>query len=126
MARVLVVEDDPHVRLLLRRLLEQAGHEVAEAGDGDEALSHYRQSLEDVVVMDLVLPCKEGLETIRCLKREFPEAKIIAISGGGRTRQPTSYLKLAEQFGAARSLPKPFGAAELLDAVGDVLAEGKK
>ena len=83
MARILVVDDLDYIRALARRTLELAGHEVAEAVDGGEALALYRRRPADVVVCDLVMPVLDGLETLRALRREFPDVAFVAMSGAG-------------------------------------------
>ena len=83
MAVVLVIEDDDHLRGLLRAVLERAGHTVEDAPNGAAGLKRFYSHPADVVVTDIIMPEKEGLETIIELKRDHPEVKIIAISGGG-------------------------------------------
>lgn len=120
MARVLVVDDEEIIRQMLRRGLQQAGHDVDEAADGNEALRLQRENPADVIVTDIIMPEKEGMELILLLKREFPDTKIIAISGGGRIGAQ-GYLELAQRFGAARVFGKPFELAELTDAIDELL-----
>jgi len=120
MARILVVDDEAQIRVLLRQLLIREGYEVDEAPNGNIALKKFRENPFDLVIMDLIMPDKEGLETILELKKEFGEAKIIAISGGGRVG-PDSYLKYAKGFGALHTLTKPIENAELLRAIREVL-----
>ena len=125
MATILLVEDDDGVRKLLHKALVDAGHEVEEASNGDLALAAYRRQPRDLVITDLVMPEKDGLETISLLRRINPSVKIIAISGGGRTLGLGQlYLETAQSIGAARILAKPFAASALLSAVSEVLAEG--
>ena len=119
MSCILVIEDNDNFRLLLRLQLESAGYEVREARNGTEGLQRYGEQPVDVVVCDLFMPEKEGLETIREL-RQAGEAKIIAISGDGL--DATSFLRVALHFGAARALSKPFESSELLTAIGEVLS----
>ncbi len=121
MAVVLVIDDDQEIRRLLRRILERAGHGVQEAGSGLEGIQKYRSDPADLVITDIVMPEKEGLETIQELRRDFPDAKIIAMSGGGRIG-PKGYLKLAEKLGAARAFSKPFDRMEMVTAVDELLA----
>ena len=122
MARILLVEDDDAVRVTLRRSLEAAGHEVEDAPNGEVALAAYRRRASDVVVTDLVMPEKNGLEMIMELRRLDPAVKIIAMSGGGRTLGPGQlYLESAKLFGALRVLSKPFTSAALLKALSEVL-----
>lgn len=125
MATILLVEDDDGVRKLLHRTLVNAGYEVEEASNGDIALAAYRRQPRDLVITDLVMPEKDGLETISALRRINPSAKIIAISGGGRTLGLGQlYLETAQSIGAARVLAKPFTSTALLTAVSELLAEG--
>jgi len=106
MARILVVDDEEQVRLLLRIFLEKKGHEVIEAVDGEEGINLYRQTPTDLIITDLIMPKKDGLNMIMELKKEFPKVKIIAISGGGAI-EPKRYLALAQGLGAGRILYKP-------------------
>ncbi len=116
MARILVVEDDYQVRAMLRLTLERVGYEVDEAANGRAACEKFRKRPPDLTITDIVMPEQEGIETIIRLRREFPDAKIIAISGGARGG-PDVYLDSAEKFGAARTFTKPVDQAELLEAV---------
>ena len=84
MARILIVDDDIMFLSLLRDLLAPEGHDILEATNGIEALDIFREASVDLVVTDIVMPEKEGLQTILELKKESPTSKIIAISGGGR------------------------------------------
>jgi len=119
-ARILIMDDDAQIREMLRQLLERAGYEVAEAPDGRQGIRLYRQAPADLVITDIIMPEKEGLETIRELLRDFPDVKILAISGGGRVLAD-EYLRLAKQFGAERTLAKPFDQKELLEAVHELV-----
>lgn len=120
MALILVVDDDDQVRAMLQTTLTRAGHDVLDAPDGKQAIELFRQQPADLVIMDIIMPEKEGLETILELKREFPAVQIIAISGGGRLG-PESYLESARRFGAARAFIKPIDREELLAAIEDLL-----
>ena len=119
--RILVIDDDPAFRALMRVMLETSGYEVQEAGDGKAGVARYREEPSDVVITDILMPEQEGLETIRDLRHLDPQAKIIAMSVGGEG--PTGYLSIAVKFGAHRILHKPFSRDELLAAVADVLAD---
>lgn len=121
MARILVVDDEELARFTMREILEGAGHEVEEAKNGAQGISLQRSRRFDVVVTDIIMPEKEGVQTIIELRQEFPSLPIIAISGGGRTRN-LDFLKIAEQYGAKKILPKPFSEEELLSAVEGCLA----
>jgi CheY-like chemotaxis protein len=120
MSRILVVDDDDGFRRTLCQTLLRAGHEVLAAPDGSAALKFYRQQPVDLVITDLIMPDKEGLETILELRRLQPELKIIAVSGGGRNRLG-EYLPIARRLGAAKTLAKPFTSQEILAAVASLL-----
>lgn len=122
MGRILIVEDDKAVRALLRQILERAGHEVTDAGNGQEAIARYRDNPADLIITNILMPEKEGLETIQELRRNHPGIKIIAISGGGQIG-PADYLDIARRFGARRTFSKPFDRKELLRAVDELLSE---
>jgi len=120
MARVLVIDDDVLVRLMVRHMLEQAGHEVTDAEDGAVAVDLCGQSPPDLVITDINMPGKDGWETIVALRSQFPHLKIIAISGGDQ--QQTSFnLSLSTRLGADRIFTKPVPKAELLSAVAELL-----
>ncbi|MBK9171281.1 MAG: response regulator [Bryobacterales bacterium] len=116
---ILVVDDDPGVRLVLEGLLGSAGYRVRAAADGRAALQLYRQAPADLVLMDLIMPEQEGLETISQLRQEFPEARIVAMSGA----HPDHYLHAAGLLGADATLHKPFGPKEPLRTIARVLEE---
>jgi len=122
MVRILVVDDDKEVRGMLRQMLERAGYEVVDAPDGNVALKLYREQPTDLVITDLIMPDKEGIETIMELRRDFPDVKIIAISGGGRVG-PRDYLRMAKMLGAQRIFTKPLDRLELLNAIEELLNE---
>jgi CheY-like chemotaxis protein len=105
---------------MVRLVLEDAGHQVQEAGDGKEALESFKKRRPDVVVTDLVMPNKEGIETIIELRRSCRDVKIIAMSGGGRNNAD-DYLILAKRFGACITLTKPFANKEMIEAVNTAL-----
>ncbi len=121
MARILVVDDESDIRTLVSRILKQAGHDVFEAAEGNEAVSLFRKHLPDLLITDIIMPEKEGLETISELRRDFPNIRIVAISGGGKSLDREACLQFAKSLGANRALAKPFSKQELLDAVQDVL-----
>ncbi len=123
MAEILIVEDDVSARAVLRESLELAGYQVREAGDGEEALRELDREMTDLAIIDLFMPRKEGLETIREVRGKFPDLRIIAISGGGNRGQ-LEYLPIAERFGANKVLAKPFEQSTLLGTVEELLASG--
>ena len=120
MARILVIDDDKYVRTSIRAVLEGVGHEVMDAGDADIGLSMQRSNPFDMAIVDLVMPKKEGLETIRELKHDYPHLPIIAISGGGDIVRK-NFFQAAELFGAKITLDKPFDGGDLLAAIADAL-----
>ena len=119
MPHVLVIDDDDPVREMLRMTLERNGYEVRTAEDGEKGLRLMRQQAPDLVVIDIVMPNKEGLETIPELRRDFPGVKIIGISGAGEG--PGSYLATAKHLGASRTFSKPLNIPQFLDAVRELL-----
>ncbi len=121
MTRVLVIDDEELARFALREILESANYEVDEAQNGAEGIKKQNQTPFDLVVTDIIMPVKEGVETTIELKRNFPDIKIIVISGGGRTRN-LDFLEMAKKFGADMALAKPFSNDEFLAAVEKTLA----
>jgi CheY-like chemotaxis protein len=120
MASILVVEDEELVRITLEHVLTHEKHDVATASNGVEALHLAKQRTFDLVITDLVMPEKEGIETIIDLRRDNPDLKIIAISGVGRSNV-ASYLDLAKQLGADATITKPFGVDTLLKVLHQLL-----
>jgi DNA-binding response OmpR family regulator len=121
MARILIIDDDDQVRKMLRLTLNAAGFDVVEAHDGKVAMKLFHQDpLVDLVITDLIMPEKEGIETIIELRRDFPNVPIIAISGGGRI-DPEDYLVLAKKLGAKITLEKPFSRKDIIDAVNELI-----
>ena len=120
MALILVVDDEPLMRRTVRAVLERAGHEVEEAQDGNEALRKFSDLQPDLVLTDIVMPDREGVETIGQLRRLNETVPIIAMSGGGSVGG-SLFLELAEQLGATRTLSKPIRNAELVALVAECL-----
>lgn len=121
MARILVIDDEEMVRDTIRKALERDGHSVGEAADGEEGVKLFQEKQPDLVITDILMPNKEGIETIQELCKLQPDALIIAISGGGRMND-TSWLLPAKIFGAISVLEKPFSLDVLRHAVDDALA----
>ena len=113
MVNILVADDDPSIRHLYKLILEREGHKVYLANDGVEALVQAKKHHIDVLITDIIMPRKEGIETIVEIREMNPEIKIIAISGGGR-RGNQDFLRMAEMVGANYSLAKPFEPHDLL------------
>ncbi|HTM58153.1 MAG TPA: response regulator [Candidatus Udaeobacter sp.] len=120
MARILIMDDEAPIRSLLRRALENAGHEVFEAGNGTEGMQCYLEHPADVVISDILMPEKEGLECILELKRLNPAVCIIAISGGS-PRSNLDVLAIARHFGARKTFQKPFDLQKLIKAIDEEL-----
>lgn len=123
MARILLVDDDVSFRPMLQAKLEWLGHEVIVAGNGNEALARYGEWPIDLVLTDLIMPDKEGIELISELRRRAPGVAIVAMSGGGRV-SPHGYLGIARHVGATQVLAKPFSSQELVGALEAALAAG--
>ncbi|MFC1763921.1 response regulator [Planctomycetota bacterium] len=122
MKRVLVVDDDIQLRPLLEQILVREGYEVRTASNGVEALAALQAEFFDLMITDIIMPEKEGLETISEIRRQDLDIKIIAISGGGRADAGT-YLRLAKAQGADRILIKPFERNEIIEAIEELLGE---
>lgn len=122
MASCLIIEDDHQVRKMLTMTLERAGHAVDEAVDGQEGTEMCAQKTYDIIIADILTPRKEGLETILELRQEYPELKIIAVSGGGRVG-PTMYLQTAKVFGADFTFEKPIDRRKLLEKIDELLGK---
>ncbi|MCB5271327.1 MAG: response regulator [Candidatus Cloacimonetes bacterium] len=120
MAKILVIEDEDSFRNVLVKMLTKAGFDVQQAGDGNQALEVCAEFRPDLVLTDIIMPDKEGLETIQELLEINPKLKIIAMSGGGRFG-PDSYLPLAEKLGAKATLQKPFMREEMIATINSVL-----
>jgi len=120
MARILVVDDDHALRSAVRVVLEAAGYTVAEAADGEAGLRSYHEQGADLVLVDVFMPERDGLEMILALRAAIPQPKIVAMSGGGRIGLD-DVLTAAAAFGAARTLRKPFEPSDLLAAIRELL-----
>jgi CheY-like chemotaxis protein len=116
--RILIVEDDPRVREVLHQALAGAGYEVVATRDGEEALAVYAATPADLIITDLLMPRKDGVETIRGLRRQHPDARVIAVTGA---RGRFNRLTAARHLGAHHTLVKPFNLRDLLTTVRDVL-----
>ncbi|MQA66878.1 MAG: response regulator [Alphaproteobacteria bacterium] len=125
MARILIIDDEELLRETIAQVLDDAGFETREASDGEEGIDKFRKSPSDLVITDILMPTKEGIETIRELRRLSSGVKIIAMSGGGHLLK-TSYLDVARQLGANVVLKKPFEMRALLDAVNTCLEAAER
>ena len=122
MKQILVVDDEASVRLVIRDVLEADGYAVSEAADGEDAFRQIKTQPVDLIVTDLVMPNKNGIDLILELKKEYPNAPVLAISGGGGISGRFDYLKVAELVGAKNIMSKPFDIADLRLTVARMLA----
>ena len=121
MGKILIIDDEPYILLMLKKMIEKIGYEVELASNGREGMDIFKKEGVDMVITDIIMPDKEGLEIILEMKQAQPELKIIAISGGGRI-SPESYLECAKHFGASKVFQKPFKQKELVGAVKILMA----
>lgn len=121
MALILVVDDDATVLRMLTQVMQRDGHTVIQAEDGEVALRLFRQQPTDVIITDILMPNKEGLELISEAREISPGVRIIAYSGGGKM-QPENYLEFATGMGADRVFTKPVPITDLSVAVQEMLA----
>ncbi|RQV96834.1 response regulator [bacterium] len=120
MSRILIVDDNEIIRNLLRLVLEEAGYEVVEAIDGLKAFKFHNKKPADLIITDINMPVKNGLELIAELKMQDPDLKIIAISGDNDQDLSTT-LKTAQKLGAAYAFAKPFDTQEVVKAVKELI-----
>ncbi len=120
MAKILIIDDDPSILTMLKRMLEKAGYEVDIASNGSEGLEKIESCPPDLLVTDIVMPEKEGLELILYLRRKNPGLKIVAISGGGRFNYE-GYLTSAKLLGADQTFQKPLVHKEFIQAISDLI-----
>lgn len=123
--RILLIDDDDLLRDAIGDLLESEGYDVTVAEDGNRGLESFQAVRPEIVITDIMMPDRDGIETIVALSKESPSPRIIAISGGGGQLDSLSYLKMAEQLGADRVLEKPFRAKVLLETI-ETLLRGEK
>jgi DNA-binding response OmpR family regulator len=121
MNSVLVIDDDPVVCSVVQRVLEKQGFEVAAACDGQSGLSRFAELGPDLVIVDILMPGKEGIATILELREANPDTRILAMTGGG-TFSAADVLRIAELLGADNSITKPFAPAALVSMVERCLA----
>ncbi len=119
MAKVLVIEDDFAVRYSLSEALQARGYNVDTANNGVEGIEMCQNNRYDLIITDLIMPEKDGVETILELKLSMPDLKIVAISGGGKN---VDIMETAYHIGADCALTKPFSITDLYDCVDKVLA----
>jgi CheY-like chemotaxis protein len=116
---ILLIDDEEPFRCVLRQVLRNAGYEVVEASNGAEGIRYFHEKPADMIITDIIMPEKEGIETIIELKKEHPDVKLIAMSGGGWYGTDIDF-DMAKKLGA-HTLNKPFALQELLDVVNELL-----
>lgn len=119
---ILVIDDDQPVRQSMEIVLQMYGFDVLTASDGDEGLRAYREHVPAAVITDIMMPGTDGIETIREIRREFPDAKIIAMSGGGRVGN-TDFVALALKLGADCGIHKPFDIEKPIELLRTLLGD---
>ena len=120
MARILIIDDEAMIRNLLVKILEREGYETVIASGGKDGIKIHRENPADLIITDLIMPKKDGLETIMELRRDFQDVKIIAMSGGVEIGSET-FLQIAKTMGAIETIAKPFYRKELLKTVQELL-----
>ncbi|MCK5706783.1 MAG: response regulator [Candidatus Aureabacteria bacterium] len=119
MAKILIVDDSFTTRKFIAHILKKSGFEIVEADNGESGLKSVKEEKPDLVILDIVMPEKEGIDTILVLKNTLPDLPIIAISGSSIN---DTYLSSAKKFGANAVLAKPFEESELIETIKEVMA----
>ncbi|MFT5369713.1 MAG: DNA-binding response OmpR family regulator [Candidatus Latescibacterota bacterium] len=122
MAKILIIDDDEMFRIFLTDLLTSEGYEIFAAKDGNTGVEMFKEVSPDLIVTDILMPEKEGIETIREIRQESSVVKIIALSGGGTHPTGLDYLQMALELGANLSFPKPFKISEFRTAVAKLIS----
>jgi CheY-like chemotaxis protein len=129
MGSILIIDDEEDIRDALQMVLESVGHDVKVASNGNEAIALQREAPADLIITDIIMPGKDGVNTIKEIRKDFPVIRIIAISGGGSVQpneyvpeaiSTTAYLAAAKEAGADRVFTKPFERKDLIQAVDDL------
>ena len=120
MADILIIEDDVDLRAMLKQVLEQAKYSVIEAGDGEEGCQVFSKQRTKVVITDVFMPKKDGLQAIQWLRTESPHTVIIATTGGNKNIGPNGWMTLLQNLGAAYVLKKPFEISKLLTYLDEI------
>ena len=123
--RVLLIDDEQMVRKIVRKMLERSGHEVTEAENGRLGLEQLKTGTFDLVITDIIMPEMEGVETLMTVREQYPNVKVIAMSGGGRTGN-IDFLSAAEKLGASAILHKPFTLGSLTAAIETTFGSAQK
>jgi DNA-binding response OmpR family regulator len=122
MAKILVIDDEPSILIMIKKMLEREGHLVDTAANGRVGTELFEKNNHDLIITDIIMPQKEGLEIILELRKKHPKLKIVAISGGGRIG-PEGYLPSAKLFGADMVFQKPLVKNEFVEAISKLLSE---
>ena len=132
MGSILIIDDEEDIRDALQMVLGSVGHDVKVASNGNEAVELQRREPADLIITDIIMPGKDGVDTIKEIRQEFPGIRIIAISGGGSVKSTeyvpdaistTAYLAAAKEAGADMVFPKPFERKDLIQAVDDLFSK---
>ena len=126
MTSILIIDDESQMREVLRRLLEREGYKIFEACNGSDGISEYKTNKPDIVITDLIMPYKEGIETIMELKQINPDIKIVAISGWGARNLRETNLHAANILGAECTVEKPIDKESLLECIRGIESGLKK
>ena len=131
MSHVLVIDDSENVRTSVKRMLESAGFQVSLADDGEEGVSLFREERFDLVISDVVMPRKDGLQTVREIREMSPDIPIVLMSkdsyfGSEGPDAANSFLPEAKEVGATRAIAKPFSRDNLLKVVGESVIDSSK
>ena len=117
-----MIDDEPTILLMMKKMIEKEGYEVDLATNGNNGMALLSENIFDLVITDIIMPDKEGLEIIAELRKDFPAVKIIAISGGGRLN-PEGYLISASLLGASKVFKKPFERKDLIEAIIELIGK---
>ena len=118
--KILIIDDDELVRSMMANFLKKNGYAVAQASNGNEGIEIAKKNIPDIVITDMLMPEKEGIETIVDLKKYNTDIKIIAISSGGKTKN-MSFLDIAKNVGAQATIEKPFKPQDLIETIKEVI-----
>lgn len=113
---ILIIDDEVQIRDMLTQMLTREGYQVSNASNGKEGMKICHELPVDLIITDIIMPEKDGIEMILELRKDFQDLKVIAISGGGRLG-PDGYLEMAKKLGAHRTFFKPFNRKEMLEAI---------
>jgi len=120
--RILIIDDEPTALELLRRIVSSAGYDTVLAANGEDGISRFQELPCDLVITDMVMPVKDGLQTILDLRADFPDIPVIAISGGGAISKER-YLAVASYLDHVITIAKPFSINAITDAIDKLLFE---